>query len=235
MQSISEQSDAGDSGDLRQEVARGLLYTHSRLTSNTAKTLESSAFLYALVEILSDKGLITIDELDERKAVVAQRLQRQFREQGMGALFQDPEQDKYTYDKPAVVDCENLIHLCHGTCCRLPFALSHQDVREGIVHWDFGQPYLIDQGADGYCTHQERGDGNQGSCRCTIYANRPLPCRAYDCRNDDRIWLDFEKGIVNPLIERADWPHCLAEDGVGREGVARLETGHSARGPEGAA
>jgi hypothetical protein len=215
----------GDSGsdraeELRQEVARGLLYAHGRLTSNTAKTLESSSFLYALVEVLSEKGLITIDELDARKVLVAERLQRQFREQGMGALFQDPEQDKYTYDKPAVVDCENRVHLCHATCCRLPFALSHQDVREGIVHWDLGQPYLIDQGPDGYCTHLQGDPANHGACHCTIYANRPLPCRAYDCRNDDRIWVDFEKGIVNPLIERADWPHCLAEAEARPQGAA---------------
>jgi hypothetical protein len=33
------------SHDLRQEVAEGLLYTHSRLNANTSKTLEASSFL----------------------------------------------------------------------------------------------------------------------------------------------------------------------------------------------
>ena len=37
------------------------------------------------------------------------------------------------------------VHLCKASCCRLPFALSRQDVEEGIVRWDLGQPYLIDQ------------------------------------------------------------------------------------------
>jgi hypothetical protein len=37
-----------------------------------------------------------------------------------------------------------------------------------------------------------------------------VPCRAFDCRQDRRIWLDFEARIVNPLIERPDWPRCLA-------------------------
>ena len=40
--------------DLRQEVAEGLLYAHSRLNANTGKTLEAASFLYALVELLSD-------------------------------------------------------------------------------------------------------------------------------------------------------------------------------------
>ena len=59
---------------LRQEFAEGLLYTHSRLNANTSKTLESASFLYALVELLDEKGLISIEELDERKRAVGQRL-----------------------------------------------------------------------------------------------------------------------------------------------------------------
>ncbi len=35
-----------------------------------------------------------------------------------------------------------------------------------------------------------------------------VPCRGYDCRNDKRIWLDFENKIVNPNIHRAEWPQC---------------------------
>lgn len=66
-----------------------------------------------------------------------------------------------------------------------------------------GRPYLIAQGKDGYCTHFEHG-----SCSCTVRENRPVPCRGYDCRNDKRIWLDFENKIPNPNIERADWPQC---------------------------
>ena len=37
--------------ELRQQIAEGLLYTHSRLNANTSKTLEATAFLYALVEL----------------------------------------------------------------------------------------------------------------------------------------------------------------------------------------
>ncbi len=84
---------------LHESVANGLLYTHSRLNANTRKTLESASFLYALVELLAEKGLITVEELDARKQVVGERLVEQFREQGMGALFQDPEYDKYAFEQ----------------------------------------------------------------------------------------------------------------------------------------
>jgi Fe-S-cluster containining protein len=52
--------------DQRQEVTRGLLYDHTRINSITAKNIEVSSFLYALIEILNEKGLLTIEELDER-------------------------------------------------------------------------------------------------------------------------------------------------------------------------
>jgi len=42
---------------LRREVTECLPYTHSRLNANTRKTLEATAFLYALVELLSERGL----------------------------------------------------------------------------------------------------------------------------------------------------------------------------------
>jgi hypothetical protein len=191
------------SRDLRQQVAEGLFYTHVRLSQNTNKTMEASAFLYGLIELLGEKGLITIQELDERKKVVGERLTAQLKEKGLGVMLQDPEEDKYAFKGEVKIDCEARVHLCHASCCRLRFALSKQDVHEGLIKWDLGRPYLIAQGKDGYCTHFEHG-----SCRCTVRENRPVPCRGYDCRNDKRIWLDFENRIPNPNIERADWPQC---------------------------
>ncbi len=181
---------------LRQEVVGGLLYCHSRESMNTSKTLEVTAFAYALIELLMEKGLLTEEELDGRKRTVAERLVEKFRESEMGVMRQQGEQDKYTFKNGAKIDCKNRIHLCKAACCRLPFALSKQDVEEGIVKWDFEHPYMNARRADGSCVHLE-----QKTCRCTVYENRPVPCRGYDCRNDKRIWLDFEKKIINPELE----------------------------------
>jgi hypothetical protein len=192
---------------LRQELAEGLLYIHARLSENMKITLEAASFLYALIELLSEQGLISIQELDERKREVAARLVRKNSEKGVGVLLQEPEYDKYTFEGEAKIDCENRVHLCKASCCRLPFALSKQDVREGIVHWDLGQPYIIAQEKDGYCTHLERG-----ACHCMVREHRPVPCRAYDCRKDNRIWLDFENKIINPDILRDDWPRSVSSE-----------------------
>jgi hypothetical protein len=181
---------------LRQEVVGGLLYSHHRANANTAKTLEVASFAYALIELLIQKGLLTEDELNDRKREVAERLAKKFIDSGMGVVRQDPEHEKYGFQGGAQIDCENRLHLCKAACCRLNFALSKQDVEEGIVKWDFSRPYLIAKDRDGYCRHLDRC-----ASRCTIYAHRPVPCRGYDCRKDQRIWIDFDQKLVNPELD----------------------------------
>lgn len=182
---------------LRQEIAGGLLYCHDRANSNTSKTLEVTAFAFALVDLLIEKGLLTEDELNDRKRQVGARLVEKFNNDGMTVAIQDTKVDKYEFKDGPVIDCENRIPLCKAACCRMRFPLSPQDLEEGIVKWDLPRPYLIARGADGYCSHLE-----SGGCGCTIYANRPLPCRAYDCRKDQRIWADFENRIVSPELDK---------------------------------
>lgn len=206
MQTNSERNGTVNTDDLRHQITEGLLYTHSRLNANQRKTLEAASFLYALVEMLNEKGLLAIAELDARQQSVIKRLREQTRREGNGAVFQDPEYDKYNFPHGAQIDCAERVHLCKASCCRLPFALSKQDVREGIVHWDFGQPYLIEHNVAGYCTHMA-----QDTCACTIYDQRPAPCRGYDCCHDQRIWLDFAQMIPNPAIAQPDWPASLVE------------------------
>ena len=36
----------------------------------------------------------------------------------------------------------------------------------------------------------------------TIRQNRPVPCHTYDCRQDKRIWSNFEERIVSPDLAK---------------------------------
>jgi hypothetical protein len=187
--------------ELRHDVAEGIAYAHARLNATTGRMLDASAFLYALVELLSERGLVSIPELDARKDEVGERLVAQLEERGGGVVVQDPELDKYAFEGEVEIDCPSLIPLCQAACCKLPWALSKQDVREGVVRWELGRPYLNERRGDGYCCH------NDAQTRlCTIREHRPVPCRAFDCRNDRRIWVDFERRIPNPNIGQPDWP-----------------------------
>lgn len=203
----------GNEANLRQEVAEGLLYTHTRVNANTSKTLEAASFLYALIELLEERGLLSIEELDERKRVVGQRLANQLSQQGLGVMLQEPEYDKYSFADEVEIDCESRMPLCRAACCRLPFALSKQDIQEGVIRWELGQPYLISQSRDGYCSHLDRG-----TMHCTVREQRPVPCRAFDCRQNEHIWIDFERRIPNPDILRPDWPR--SENGSARQGTS---------------
>ncbi len=181
---------------LREEVANGLLYTHSRANANSSKMLEVASFSYALIELLKERGVISLEELDERKKQVNARLAKKFTETGMGVALTREEHEENGDQKTVEIDCENRLHLCHAACCRLRFALSARDVENGKVKWNLGQPYMIRQGEDGYCHHL-----NRTTKFCSIYEDRPFVCRAYDCRKDERIWKDFENMEINPDLE----------------------------------
>jgi len=98
--------------------------------------------------------------------------------------------DKYE-TTPSDVPCEELLSLCNARCCKMRFSLSPQDLDEGIIRWDYGQPYLIRQReSDRYCVH------NDPDTRfCTVREVRPRVCRSYDCRKDKRVWIDYEARI----------------------------------------
>ena len=186
--------DNNNHNGLLQDIASGLRYSHIRINSNTSKILEITSFLYALIELLNEKGILTIEELDERKRQVAERLVQKFKESGIGLMYQDPEYDKYTFEHEAHVDCLERLPICKAICCKFPFALSKQDVEERIIRWDFSRPYLIAYGEDGYCAHLDRE-----TYQCNVREHRPVPCRGFDCSKDEKwqVWLDFDKRILN--------------------------------------
>jgi Fe-S-cluster containining protein len=101
--------------------------------------------------------------------------------------------DKYTVT-PSTPPCDELLPICQARCCTLTFALSTADLDEGVIRWDYGQPYLIRQRkSDGYCVHND-----QATRGCTAHEHRPRVCRVYDCRTDKRIWADFDKRELAP-------------------------------------
>lgn len=192
---------------MRSEIEEGLAYLHARVGATTARTLESASFVYALIEILVERGLLSVEEIDARKQQVAPRLLKRFESQDGGVAIQESPHDKYRAPHQATIDCESRVPMCKAACCKMVFPLSRQDIEERVIHWQLGRPYVIAKGEDGYCRHLER------SClRCTVHSARPLPCRVYDCRNDQRVWLDFEGRVINPKIADPEWPHNLSAE-----------------------
>jgi hypothetical protein len=196
--------DPKESPALLPDLLRGLIYTHNRANANTAIAHEANATLQALVEVLIERGAIDRKALATRRQEASEELRRRYVERGMAVAMQEFGVSKYEFQGGAEIDCASRLHLCKAACCRLPFALSKHDVQEGIVKWDLGQPYMNARDEQGYCAHLEKG-----ACRCTIYAQRPIPCRGYDCRSDQRIWLDFANCVINPRLSDSNWPAPL--------------------------
>src|SRR2546429_4601601 len=96
---------------LREEVAQGFLYAHSRANVNSSKLLEVAAFSYAMIELLAERGVITVEELDERKAQVGERLAEKFAERGMGVALTTEEQDADRTPLSKEIDCDDRLHL----------------------------------------------------------------------------------------------------------------------------
>ena len=185
-------------------LQRGLIYAHNRANANTAEVHRASATLQAVVELLVERGVLEAEVLEARAARASEALRRSYLERGMAVALQEFGVSKYEFQGGARIDCDSRIDLCGAACCRLPFALSQQDVQEGIVKWDLGQPYINARGRDGCCVHLEGSSG-----RCSVYKHRPIPCRGYDCRQDKRIWLDFDRREINPELSNPNWPECL--------------------------
>jgi Fe-S-cluster containining protein len=101
-------------------------------------------------------------------------------------------------DKHAVqgepIDCASRLELCQARCCSFGVVLQRSDVEEGELEWDIDKPYRLARDPDGYCRHLGREDG-----WCQRYEHRPATCRRYSCKEDRRVWIDFEARIPAPL------------------------------------
>ena len=99
--------------------------------------------------------------------------------------------DKYVVES-AAIDCAARIPLCGARCCSFEVTLSAQDVAERVLPFDIMEPYRLPRDANGRCACMN----DEGAC--TVYEQRPGACRAYDCRHDPRVWLDFDARIPAP-------------------------------------
>lgn len=113
---------------------------------------------------------------EQRKKILS--LMRKMMEMGLFAVY--GQEDEGVPD--ASVDCESNLKWCRAICCTFQFALTKEEVRKGHLKHNTSRPFFIERDADGYCPHLERS-----SLRCTVWADRPLRCRRYDCSVDPQV------------------------------------------------
>ena len=176
---------------LERQVERASLFTHGALGLQATRLGEAEAILYGLLDVLLARGVVQEGELKAAVTGIRNHLASTGNAMTGGVILRD---DSVADEQaPATeVDCAARMHICQAVCCRMEIALSRSEVEAGAVKWDLGRPYCLRRGADGYCTHLDRASGG-----CGVYQDRPGVCRRYSCANDERIWLDFERMILN--------------------------------------
>ena len=170
---------------LRKDLDAALRFLHVMGMQTKHDVVDLTGRLYALLEELVGSGQLDLRQLEERRLRITQREEKRVVERAH--VQQSDVSDKYALTDLPRIDCESRIHLCKAKCCSFNFPLSFQDLDEGTVKWDYARPYMIRKKPNGYCIHHEASTG-----RCGVYEKRPGVCRTYDCRNDKRIWQDFE-------------------------------------------
>lgn len=175
---------------LERQVERASLFTHTALSRQSERINEIESYLFGLIDLMIKKGSFQQEELTLVAADVRKELYEkgEHAHAGLGIRMDEPEKNV----EFVPVNCDERIHICHGICCKLNFALSIPEIESGKIKWDLGKPYFIRHECSGYCTHL---DPEKKSCG--IYQDRPSVCKNYSCAGDTRIWKDFDKMIIN--------------------------------------
>lgn len=175
---------------LRSELEEALRFLNHNTQAQRLDRADLIATLQALVETLVAHGVLPPAEYERRRqrALDGQKIAL---DESPDVVKLGPAVDKYALADVPEIDCASIIPICKARCCTLTVYCSAQDLDERVVQWDYARPYRIRKRDDGYCAHSEAQTG-----RCGIYDKRPAICRTYDCRDDKRIWVDFDKRIL---------------------------------------
>jgi hypothetical protein len=149
----------------------------------TLEALSLSIKLVIIISNMNDDSVIEQGDQDLSEISVEEKekilsLMQKMMEMGICAAY--GQEDEGLPD--AEVDCEANLKSCRAICCSLQFALTKEEVQKGHLTHNPSRPFFIARDSDGYCGHIERS-----TLRCTVWAERPLRCRRYDCREDPQI------------------------------------------------
>ncbi|MGZ3427512.1 MAG: YkgJ family cysteine cluster protein [Polyangia bacterium] len=178
------------SDSLRSELEEALRFLNHNSLAERLERADVAATVAALVETLVAHGVLPPSEFERRRQRALDKQKQLLEEQQPEVRFGEAV-DKYALKDLPQIDCASILPVCKARCCTLTVYCSAQDLDERVVQWDYSRPYRIRKREDDYCVHSDAE-----TRRCGIYERRPAICRTYDCRQDKRIWQDFDRRIL---------------------------------------
>ena len=116
------------------------------------------------------------------------------------------------YPEPAGLDCEAHHAECEAACCTsFSVVLTPEEAASGKYMWDVAFPYRLLTNEAGTCVYFDADRR-----RCTIWADRPIVCRAYDCRSDERIWSNHATRTLSTTAMEAKARAAAARQAAAR-------------------
>ena len=176
--------------EVEQVLERGFCAVHGQLSENFSTLFQIAATTTGVTNLLVEKGVISGEEVLMAVSQAGKHLAESFGRSLQFQMYKGTEDKRTVQGQP--IDCEARLPLCKAACCALEVEMSAQDVEEGRLRIELGQPYLLRRSDDGHCCHLDRATGG-----CGAYDDRPVVCRNFSCINDARIWHDFEARVPN--------------------------------------
>ena len=178
------------------ELEDGLRFLHALVMQTRVMLADTTSRMLALTETLVENRSVGLGDYETRRKRVHGELADTLEQELNVSVDATP--DKYAVGPGPEIDCPGRIPLCKGRCCKLSFPLSFQDLDEGKLRWEYIRPYQIKKRKDGFCVHHDTE-----TRLCTVRDIRPAVCRTYSCKDDKRIWIDFDKRI--PVPDHVPW------------------------------
>ena len=127
-------------------------------------------------DLSDDPDFLSLSDKEKGKLV---SIMERMLEMGIGAVYGVEEEGEPDAD----VNCTERIKYCKAVCCTFTFALTKEEVQKRHIKHNTQRPFFIARDDDKYCPHL-----NRNTFQCSIWVERPLRCRRYDCRCDPDIW-----------------------------------------------
>ncbi len=176
---------------LRDAVRAGFHMTHAVQARAMQAEFEHAVIVQSLLHVLLEKKLLSRDELD----AVYPQMQHALAELRSHQLAAGPRmtQPLEGHPEPTGLDCSAHHKDCEAACCTsFSVVLTPEEAASGKYMWDVAFPYRLLTNDAGECVYLD-----SERRRCTIWADRPIVCRSYDCRDDGRIWSNYQSRMLS--------------------------------------